>query len=181
MSALTKTQKILGLASILLVVSIGAYYLLFNEIYSMHAKADELRAAAMVATQRTESAKRTAVLVSDTESMRGELNTYLLGVNDPTPLLSLIETFGGTTGVKLEVQSITDTSPSANKNAQNTTPVVQLVIAVEGTFTHVYHLLTLFEHMPYIVSITQVAVSRSSDSDLWTGQISMRIGTKTQN
>ena len=191
MSTLTKTNKILGFAVLLLVVSVGIYYMLLAEIDTLHTTAEGLRTAASERAQRDTIAQRTAVLLRDTEADRKELFGYLLMIDDPTPLLTLVETLGTDTGATLEVESLTEVQPSGNKDAKKGTAnskesqkdqltTLQVVAHVEGGFDQVYHLLTLLEHMPYIVSLTQMSLTRSPESNQWDGRVYMQVGAQVR-
>jgi hypothetical protein len=191
MSTITTTQKVLSITTLVLIGSIGAYYQLITTIHSLHGKQDTLRASVYERAQQTEEMQHTAQLVRETERERAELSQYLLNLNNPTPFLSLVESLGDSSGVRLEVESLTEVAspPTASNKKKTSTeatapqgvPMVQVVITIEGRFDRVYHFLTLLEHMPYATTLTHTSLSQTPESDLWSGTAYLEIGTQPRN
>jgi ribosomal protein S15P/S13E len=183
MNALTKTQKIAASAGVLLCVMLGAYYLLFTSIKTLTQEVVELRSHVTENMVRQRADEEIARFLKETEDSRSELLTYIPNTNDPTPFLSVIESLGNDAGVELEVSSITEevlSVGSESKDGQSdTAPGVFVELRVEGGFAHLYHLLALLEHMPYATSIVHTALTKSSETSVWEGQVRLHVTVRT--
>jgi hypothetical protein len=175
---LAKNSKI-GLSAFLLLCGAGGLYVfMYQYIGQRMSELDDLRVAKTANDARAQSEQDTKTFIQNTTEEQRELNSYLVDVDNPTPFLSLLEELARDVQVLLDVESLSAESPSTNKNSPSD-PIgmkhVTAVLKVEGSWEHVHHLLSLIEHMPYLVTVERMTIARENTSGMWVGQVHLRV------
>lgn len=164
-----------GLGILFLSVSIGACAVFLHEVEK---KKETLHELGLLRAQ-TESRKKTLMTLTtaltDTKEERAYLTSRILKEEDVVDFLTLIESLGREQGTKLTTSSLT--VEPVNSSFES----LVVGVNVEGQYANLMHLLTLFEHLPYQVTIEKVVFEKTSDggSAFWKSFYEIRV-TKTK-
>lgn len=117
-------------------------------------------------------------IIRDTELERSELDTYFIGRDGVVSFLELLESFGDTANVSVEVSTVEvvterRVTTQNGKEVELPPPAVeslQVIVSVGGSFEEVFHYLTLLETMPFHTAINSVSIERArSEGVAWSG------------
>lgn len=179
MNKLTYEKIVLVVVAVVFAVSIWAYILLFGAINTVTEEIDTVQEeyAQVKANEQAQGAREALVL--RTKQDRDELNSYVLSLDNPTPVLALVEQLGIDAGVMVEVESVATEKASTKQGGgvENDVESLQMALSVSGGWDEVYHLLRLLEELPYVAQVDAVALEEVlvEGSHLWKGQVHLRV------
>lgn len=130
-----------------------------------------------VEAQKGESAHlhSLSALLEATKSDRDKLETYILNVDGVATLLEDVESLGAVTKATIEIVSVAvNTIPLDTKGEFEE---VSLAITMQGTFSRVYHALSLLEALPYPLKTTYVRLEARKDGkkNSWTASVTLSV------
>lgn len=173
---ITTSRSLLPAALVCVVAAGGAYAFVYHLVASAHGEYDTIQSEfdALVREQNHHAEVR--ALADTLREPSDELSGYLLSSDDPIEFLALLEAIGLDAGAGLKVQSIEkedQTSVKLGKGEKPPEPHVKVVLSVSGSWSEVYHVITLLETMPYALSIEDITVQEQQVDEMyrWEGQI----------
>jgi hypothetical protein len=177
MKKITATQKVSFVSVLLLVLVATGYVLLYKHIGVLREKLSTVKVELWAVEKLAENKQATLILLDETRQGREELSRYFVPLEDPTTFLELVESSAKDAGVLLEVETLAEV---ASEKGEEGTKKIKAVLLVEGGWQNVYHCISLLEHMPFAVTVTQAVftVDQSRDTGVWKGQIHLEYSAK---
>jgi Tfp pilus assembly protein PilO len=145
------------------VVSLAAYVFVFRQVEQHKVSLEEVRSSYARIEQNRDTLTALVEALKDTEGDRNELKSRILTESGVIDFLTLIEDIGREQRVVLKTNTITIRPINASFET------VVISVQVEGTYDALLTLLTLFEQLPYQVTIGDVQLSHteSVEGDTW--------------
>jgi len=183
---MTKTHTeylVVGVWALMLLVLAGVFAYLHSRIAAMELEltVDRSQLAKLQALEETQEER--ALLLRRTETGRAELEQYLLPVDDPSPVIGLIEEMAMDTGVTVDfhdLQADTVSGPVTGDDAQVAAyPSMRVVLSVAGSWSSVYTFLRALEYVPFAARIDSTTFEYADGDEngwYWKGQVQMHVG-----
>lgn len=112
--------------------------------------------------------------LDETQNERESLFTRFVREEEVIDFLALIEAIGKEQGVELSTKSL-QVNP-----INNYFETLNINVSVTGTYAQVIKVLSLFEELPYQVSIPTIQVQQNDDK-LWSGTITLNVTKFTKH
>lgn len=169
---------IAALFSLLFVGGSVAFLALFS--HTVEQKKNELYEIGQREAQASFNEKALTSLASALEATKEDreyITTRILKDEDVIDLLSLIEALGKEEGTTLTTNALTVSS------INSTFESLIVGVSVEGSYASLLHLLTLFEQLPYQVSVEEVVFEKmtSEGSQLWRSTYNIKVTKMKKN
>jgi len=166
-----KTKELLVIALVLNVAAFGLYAFLFVGVKAKNERISVLvnEIDAQVAEEDTHSTIKT--IVAQTTKQRNQLSEYIIAKEEAVSFIELLERAGRDIDVIVDITSVQETDISGSTTFEHLT----LALTATGTWSGVVRFLGRLESLPYEVSITQAAVSKTEKyAGSWGISLSLR-------
>lgn len=108
-------------------------------------------------------------LAEQTESVRDELEQYILAESDTINFLAQIEKVGVSQGVGFEINSLTE------KGSEADFKIMELNITMDGSEDRLIRMVKIFENLPYHSEVVSYKFSNSREGGLSKGSMTFQV------
>lgn len=160
---MNKVRNIFIFSIILVVIAVSVYAFVFIMIRAENIKISELRGDINTVLGKEQQLKSSQNIVSDTESVRRELDSYFISKGGVVDFLEKIESFGSDANVLVEVKSVEIEAIGESKLIDH----LNIIVSAEGDWSDVFYFLNLIESQPFSISTNRMNLEESSKGEEW--------------
>lgn len=158
----------LVLASIFFLVTIGVYGSALITIDGYVARISNALQDSQTLTDRDARARSIEALLTDTESLRMTLQSFVIKDEDIVSVIELLEDVSQEEDVSLSISSVSVSDVSGWNHHER----ININFSVDGTFADVTDFLATLEHIPFAVRLESGALGVSRGSS-WFGSFTV--------
>ncbi len=155
-------RKNIAILIILNLAIFGLYYYLLVDIRRSNIDTSSKLAQINLETMKKEQLQSVKILMDETKIQRDKVANLFVQQDGSVGFIEMVESLGGTTGVKLNIESVGIGVSKAKIGSS--TESIQLVVKTEGAWADVMHLLSMLESLPFKVSFDSVVLNKLSEA-----------------
>lgn len=159
LASASKTWKFFFTTLLINILVAGAYSYAFVKIGQENQRVSDLSASVKSLTEQKENLSLIKKTLSDTASMRGQLDGYFVPKDGVVQFLNSVESLGNKNNLDVKILSVTadpaDLSPDLFES-------VKASVEVSGTWSDVYRFASLAELLPFKISASRVDLEKIS-------------------
>lgn len=173
---LLTTKKSLIIALTLSLVAGGAFGGAWYAVFYYKQIVKQRGATALLASKKETDVLELKKTLEDTEEDRSKLRQFIIGDDDVANFLELVENTARGQGLQVATKAVTVEPIKDTALFEQ----LSLTLEVEGEYQGVASMISLLETLPYQVSITSVALERTSlkgdvAPQVWRGRFMMKV------
>ena len=156
-----KSRTYLSITIFLCIVMIGAYATLHFFLNKKMRLASENESRILLLQAKDEDVSAQKKLIDETKEKIQVLNNYFIPEEGVVDFLETIESLDAVTGTDTEIATVNVKEATDGKGKT----VLYVALETVGTFTQVFHLLSLVEDVPYEIDMQDVSLSRIAKAE----------------
>jgi Tfp pilus assembly protein PilO len=165
----TRTKIIVILSCLFFIGCLFVSIIFLHTVIAHKELYKEKRSIQIENQQSEESMKDILQKLEETKEERSRLFARILYEEDFIHFLTLIETLGKEQHVELETTSLTV------KPLNDTFEYVSMHIEFVGSYDSIIHVVTLFEHLPYVTTLDTFTMKKQDGGDVWHAECELRV------
>ncbi len=154
MGLFSRTKSMVGVALLVAVFVTGVFPFLLERVLRLNRSSAELLTAIEEAGERDKSLRAIQGLLTELQTEEDALNGRFVGQDGVVSFIELLERSARDAKVSMEVVSVA-IEPSDEQNISY--EWLELALSAGGSWQELFHLLVLFESLPFAVKVEQVA------------------------
>lgn len=165
-------MRLFVIYTLYVLVFLGVYVYIFFHIQEKNASAAAAHVRVAQLQEQNQQMNNLNSTIRNIQNRKEKLHEFFVDSERIVNFLETIEKMGTDSGADVTVRSISEGETSAQ-----TVNELKLDLAVDGTWSHVYHFISLLENLPLKITVDTISLGKrnSQEGTQWSGSIAVRV------